>query len=451
MLQALFEVGRRTLWFLTVVLALSVVTFALSKAPPLGHDRPKFFNANPKRLNPYAWTLAQSIASRDAASEEASQELARLGAVALPHVLPKLDSLPPEGRTRVLSALQPIAVRMGIADTSGSVAQLSSTWLSFLSDNSVYLHPAMVKRLVERFIADPNLQHARDLRRVDTFAVSALMQAVKAVNRGNADPERAPKLVEVLRQITGHDESWSLPPHLTPSDEQWEAVIQKWKSWWFAERHLYEPPTATSPLTAPLLQTQFALWGKAEASKWLDRGLKGSVRSVPWWALLRSVSLFLCAILGGNVLAKLCSRSGKPSRVLPYVHLAVIGLGWFPAALIALVLRANGLSGMWLGAPLVTWFGAALISRPQSQSRTPTALLEPPLITGASYTATLLCVCFVVEWGLRIEGLGPILVEALKRADTTPVLWVALVNTSLIGIVQYWSPRWVKSSRESRA
>lgn len=448
MLQALFEIGRRTLWFLTVVLALSVVTFALAKAPTLGHDRPEFFNSEPKRLNPYAWTLAQSVAAQDAASEEASHELARLGAVALPHVLPKLDSLPPLGRARVLSALEPIAVRMGIAEAGGNVAQLSSTWLTFLSDNSVYLHPAMVKRLVERFIADPSPQHARDLRRVDTFAVGALMQALKTASRHLADSERAPKLVEVLRQITGHDDSWSLPPDTDARSEQWERVIQKWKTWWFAERHLYEPPTATSPLTAPLLQTQFALWAKAEIGKWLDRGLAGSARSVPWWALLRSVSLFLCAIVGGNALAKLCSRVGKPSRAVAYLHMAVIALGWIPAALIVWLLRPTGIAGMWLGAPLVAWFGAALVSRPNR--RAPTEH-QSPSTTGASYTATLLCVCFIVEWGLRIEGLGPILVDALKRADTTPVLCVALVNTSLVGIVQYWSARFVKPSRERRA
>ncbi len=197
MLHALFEIYRRALWFSTVVLALSVVTFALAPTPTLSTSLPRFINSKPKSLNHYAWTLAQSVAADDTLSAWSAHELSRLGAVTLPHVLPKLDSLPTDGRLRVLLALEPIAERMGLSHTSDNVAQLSSTWLSFLSENSVYLHPTMAKRLVVRFVDDPSAQHTRDLRRLDTFAVPELVHALNSSALTPSNVERTRNLVRL--------------------------------------------------------------------------------------------------------------------------------------------------------------------------------------------------------------------------------------------------------------
>jgi hypothetical protein len=438
MLHALFEVYRRTLWLLTVVLALSVVTFALAPAPTVSTHLPRFINSKPKRLNQYAWALAQNVAAADLSSKASAAELQRLGAVALPHVLPKLDSLPPDGRLRVLAALDPVALRMGLSHSTTNTAQLSGTWLTFLSDNVVYLNPAMAKRQVERFVADPSAQHIRDLRRLDTFALGELVRALFAAELSR-NRERSFQIVEVLRQITGHDSAWSLPPLNDVDEATSQSVLERWKTWWFAERHLYDPPTATSHLTSPLLQTQFALWVRSGAGAWMDRGVGELIRAIPWGALTRSVCLFLIAVFGGNALARAWRPGRTQRRIVSLLGLATANLGWLPPSLLAVWAHEGGLRGVWIAAPMVVLFGAALSLRPERAS--PEKKTVPGLPGGSTYTATLLCVCLVVEWGFQIEGLGPIVVQAVKSADAIPVLCVSLVNTLLIGIIQYLSPR----------
>jgi hypothetical protein len=437
MLHALFELYRRTLWFLTVVLVFSLVTFTLAKAPALSSDLPLFVNAKPKALSNYAWTLAQSIANDGPKANSSRLELARLGAVALPHVLPKLDSLPPEGRGYVLQALEPVAARMGLSQAQGNVSQLAGTWLTYLSDNSVYLHPAMAKRVVARFIADPNAQHTRDLRRLDTFALRELIRSLRQSARNQLPYESAFKIIEMLRQITAHDSTWSLPP-VTDSEAKASAVLERWQRWWFAERHLYEQPTATTHLTAPLLQTQFALWVRGGAGVWLDRSATDTLRAIPWMALLRSVSLFVIAVFGGNAIARYCTPARHATQVRDVLRVGVACFGLLPIALLAVAAERMEITGMWIAAPTVALFGAALTLRPRPRTAQP---LPAQPITAGSYTATLLCACLVVECALRIDGLGSIVVAAVTQADATSVLCVALVNTFLIGVVQYVSAR----------
>lgn len=440
MLHALFEISRRAIWFATVVLALSVVTFAL--APTSHHDDlPRFLNSRPKSSNTYAWKVAQDIALDGRSSTQSARELVKLGAVALPHVLPKLDSLPPDGRTRVLLALEPVAQRMGLARAQRSAAQLSSTWLSFLSDNAVYLHPQMAKRLVARFVTDPSASHARDLRRLDTFALPELVRALGTPNPLATNDVRR-SVVEALRHITGHDATWSLPPKEAPVDEKYAAVVEKWTQWWFAERHLYEPPTPISQLTAPLRQTQFTLWIRGGIGAWLSRGVTNGLADVPWPALVRSVCLFTFALSGGNAFARLCDLAEPNQRVLTLARYLLKGWGSIPTALLAILAHHAHLAGMWLAAPFAALSAAALCLR-RGLRDTETNRVRPSsgAPSGSMYPATLLGICLLVEWSFSIDGLGQIVLEAVRRADTTPILCVALVNTLLIGVVEYVASR----------
>ncbi len=182
------------------------------------------------------------------------------------------------------------------------------------------------------------------------------------------------------------------------------------------------------------------MWVRGGAGAWLDRGLLSALRVIPWSSLARSVALFVCAVFGGNLLIHWYNRTASKSRGTRSIGGMLSALGWLPAALLAAWAHDVGFSGMWLAAPLVALFGAALTLRRQRRKVRAKTATTPPVI-GSTYTATLLAICLTVEWGLQIHGLGPILVEAIKHSDATPVLCVALVNTLLIGIVQYLSSR----------
>ena len=441
MLHALFELYRRTLWLVAACCTLAVLIFALVPSRDTGGNLPRFLNPRPKNISNYAWTLSELVASGGTDSTSAAQELARLGGAALPHVLPKLDSLSPEGRLRVLNALVPVALRMDVQQGQASVSQLSGTWLTFLSDNAVYLHPAMARRVVQRFLIDPTAQHAHDVRRLDTFALRELVNGLRRSTQLAPTDDTLVRLVELLRQITGHDTSWAIEPGLNPTER--DGRVARWEAWWSNEKYLFEVPTATARLMAPVVQTQFARWLKGIAQPWLHQGLLAVAGRAPWLPMIRTGSLFLLAVFGGSIVARLYWSWLNNHRTVNWVHLITGPISMAPFTFFAAWAHFEQLRGMLWASTFIVLAGASFTVRPLARwlDPHPARSARRPDFNGAMHTTSLSGVCLVTEWAFQVDGLGQVLINATKEAQPTPIVGVALVNTLLIALVQYLNPR----------
>src|SRR5688500_15481689 len=155
---------RRILWIVPTLAAISVLAFwALTRslgppaAPELGpaarqrlSELPRFVNPRPRTVRDLALEATLTVAENGPGVAAARAELVRLGGAALPHVLPRLDTLPPAGRARVAQALSPVARRMGV----GSTAELESPdaavvfWTRYWQDRAIDFRPAVMRRLV---------------------------------------------------------------------------------------------------------------------------------------------------------------------------------------------------------------------------------------------------------------------------------------------------------------
>src|SRR5689334_15064178 len=77
---------------------------------------PVFVNSAPQDVRDRALSAMKRAADADGPSAAAARaELLRLGGAALPHLLPRLDTLEPVARGRVAMALGPVALRMRVA------------------------------------------------------------------------------------------------------------------------------------------------------------------------------------------------------------------------------------------------------------------------------------------------------------------------------------------------
>src|SRR6187200_797023 len=108
------EALRRFLWLGPTLLVVTAPIFwAVTRASDRAASAPAsqlplFVNPSPNGAKEYAARAIAAIAGGGADSKRAAAELVRIGGAALPHVLPRLDSLSPSARGRVALALAPI-------------------------------------------------------------------------------------------------------------------------------------------------------------------------------------------------------------------------------------------------------------------------------------------------------------------------------------------------------
>src|SRR5262245_37036800 len=160
---------RRLLWTLPVLLGVSVLSFlVLSFVPDPADDPlvaaslsradlarlrrerfldlPRFVNSSPRDARVRALEAVAALAAGGEGAGRAADDLRRLGGSALPHVLPALDGLAPEPRTRVALALAPIAARMRLpkAEQAADPAQAVAFWMRFWDDRGIEFRSASV-------------------------------------------------------------------------------------------------------------------------------------------------------------------------------------------------------------------------------------------------------------------------------------------------------------------
>jgi hypothetical protein len=217
--------------------------------------------------------MRQVASLDDASAEPARRELVRLGGAALPHLLPRLDSLEPTARGRVAVALGPVALRMRVATTE-DVSSPERALLFFgrlWQDRSIEFRPITVRRAVAR-LAERSLSLRReDVIHADTYALEALIEALGKVQT-NEDVARIARLHPVLMHITGRGRA--LPA--APTAEQAAFAVERWQQLWLEEGADYSVLEGPRRIAALLTETQFGKWFAGAALWRLGRARDGA-------------------------------------------------------------------------------------------------------------------------------------------------------------------------------
>ncbi len=464
------EALRRLLWLIPTLVAVTILAFGAVSGALSSDDEarplPLFVNTKPVGVREIVFDAMRSVAAADERATESEATLVRLGGAALPHVLPRLASLSPEGQQRVARALTPVAVRMGAAidQTLRTTDSAAEFWARFWDEHFVDFNAAIVRRVVGRYADRASPLRKRELLRLDGFALDELISYMNELN----DPSELAalaRLVDAAAHIT--DQPWRLP-----QDADWQAgqrVNARWQSWWAAHRSEYVTLQGVERLLSPLLQTRYAAWVKESVRS------RFGILSDGKPALLElkqrapvTLGLFAVGLLGGTLLGVLFGTlaTALRARVARLLETA-FGFIWL-AIPIALVLGygapSSALAKQGFGALLMLLVGTSLVGRYQ-RTQTSRMLrqewvrfyrglgasrLQLALITlrassnvavsaMAPHTSTLLTAVFVIEFAFSIDGVGPTTIAALGRQELDWLMLVTIATTGLVGVVQVLS------------
>jgi hypothetical protein len=231
---------------------------------PFGH-LPVFFNFAPEDVRSRTLSAMRVAAEPDGpAALAARSELLRLGGAALPHLLPRLDSLEPVARGRVAMALGPVALRMRVAnvDDVSSPERALLFFGRFWQDRSIEFRPTTVRRAVER-LSERSLSLRRDdVMHADTYALEALVAALGDVQSGS-DVARVSRLHPMLMHVT--QRGAALPP--APSRAEAARAVETWQRLWLEEGADYSVLEGPRRVAAIVTETQYGKW-LAQAFLW---------------------------------------------------------------------------------------------------------------------------------------------------------------------------------------
>jgi ABC-type dipeptide/oligopeptide/nickel transport system permease component len=459
---------RRLLWIFPSVLAVSFIGFfILSRMPaPAGgadddaserrrriDELPLFFNVQPRDVRSRVAEIVDVLVGADPdgeAAERAEAMLARLGGAALPVLLPQLDALAPEDRARVALALEPVGERMGL-DHRGELdepAEVVRFWTRFWESRSAEFHEGTARSAVRRYARYGTEQRAQPLRVLDTFALPFLIEALDPES-----PEATARLTAVLADVTGRSDRVSAGA----SPLEVEAVVERWQRWWLAFQADYRELTGADRVAAVALETRYGKW----ALEWVVMGLGRDPDGRPVRQLITARARVTSTLLSlGLVLAYLLAvplgavgaamRRRPVDRWMAFVTMgpylatpAVLGVVLFGVPLDApLVVGAVLLALVLMADPARHQRAALLVELTQPYVRAAVArgagawravvghglrnaLL--PLCTRAALELPIaLTACFVLERALRLDGLGPATVEAVRQRDTGWLMALAL-------------------------
>lgn len=444
LIPTLFLVSLAAFWVLSR--ALPAVR---SEAPAQGR-LPLFFNPSPVGVGQRAEALADAIASGRAGSGERA-ELVRLGAASLPSLMPHLDSLLPQQRAKVALALGPVALRMGIADAEeiATPEMAAAFWNRYWTDHFIDFRPRVVERAVARLIERPSALRRVELRRLDTFALPALMESLEIT----ADPEAQRELLALAAQITGRPWEAELSPTSGLEHERQECL-----SWWSRESRTWSSFQGSRRLVAMLQETQYGKW--VLGGVWRPLG-----NLADDWQLTPTLALIAAGILGGYFAGPLLAAWTATAIAGRSVALALsLILASVPAAAAADWLTLGGLNQRFLALLAMLVLGAGLLCLYQyratrdacsydfvqthlafgaSPVRAALGALRSSSLVSAAHLANhgpgLFAAACVVEWAFDWRGLGWLTLRAVQQHDVASLTWIALFGVLLSGLLQIMS------------
>jgi ABC-type dipeptide/oligopeptide/nickel transport system permease component len=473
---------RRLLWIVPILIGVTLTSFALLSYVPdpaedpavtatLGDehalelkrsrflDLPRFFNERPLDVVGRVDEALAHLAADDRFADGARATLVRLGGAALPYLLPRLDGLEPEARSRVAVALSPIAERMGIAsDDTIDPLRAVAFWNRFWADRAIDFRAANAKRAARRLSVHGTQARETDLLELDTFALEQIMAALdelsapatpfapKAAAAGEpADAMR--RLLAAAAHITGREEGFG------ESGDMLDvlASVRRWREWWLVHQPDYTAYNGAGRFLAMLTDTQYAKW----AQKVVLLGFATSHEGTPVLEKLRdrapaTLLLMTSAIAFAYALALvlgLASAIRDDRRADAWLLAANLALFATPTACLAVWAARPAGAGAVLG---VLVLGASMIASPLAQGRALSreiiaseyvraaralglgparialrqmlrGVLLPLIALASGEMPTALGGAFVVEKIFGIAGLGD---ETVRAVQTHDVAWL---------------------------
>lgn len=468
-----YAIGR-VLWIVPTLVTVSVLVFwALAQGDPQQASEPAsdgaeilelplFYNANPRDIRERSESAMLAVASGDRDAPSAARLLARLGGAALPHVLPRLDELAPEGRARVALALAPVGRRMGV----GSDEELREPeaaivfWRRFWEDRAIDFRPAVARRSVERLAERDSAARRDEIAQLDTYALADLIRTLGTVQT-REDVARVARLTDVLAHTTGQD--WRVRADADAVDAA--RVAARWSRWWTAHGAEFLAQDGLDRLYAMVVETRYGKWATEAATNglgvtksertvlqvatdaapwtaWLVAwGIGGGYMVGLWWGLAAGarpgrldVALALAALIAGAGPGLVVALSGAPWPVLggaasaALVMVALVGAlaSRFQRAAVRSTLEdATGRGRVAFGAS--PWRAAR--GSWGSASRVLASLIggDLPLVLTAA---------FVVEQAFGLPGLSEPTLRAVAEHDVAWLMALALASTTLVGVAQ---------------
>ena len=467
---------RRILWSFPALVGISIVTFfflsyvpdptedpavrAALSASELARarrerflDLPRFLNLAPVDVRVRADALVAAITEGGPDAAAAGAELARLGGAALPHVLPRLDSLAPDRRKALALSLAPIARRMGHATPDvEDPARAVAFWTRFWDDRGIEFRRASVRSAVARLVRYGSASRAADLHELDTFVLDDVIAALE-MPRDDAGVRRARSLVEVAAHVTARED------RIAPGDDVTaaRAAVDRWRAYWSVYRSDFVADTGLARVADMVLETRYGKWAHAAVTHQLGKSAGGAP---VWQELVARVPVTLLIVFGGIALAYTIAvpigaigAAYRARRVDTILMIAILVLYATPTAVIAVIARdvAGGravLAMALLAVGLVAAPAAqqrAALSQALSQDHVRAAsargagparaVLDHALRNAIFPVATLATLegpmarggAFVVERVLSLRGIGEITMLAVQQRD---IAWLMAISMS---------------------
>jgi peptide/nickel transport system permease protein len=478
---------RRILWIVPTLAAISIVAFWVltrSLGPPAALELgpkararlaqlPRFLNPSPRTVRDLALEATEAVAAGGPSAESAGAELVRLGGAALPHVLPRFDTLRPAGRVRVAQALRPVARRMGV----GSSAELDSPegavvfWTRYWQDRAIDFRPAVMRRLVRRAVERSTDLRGEDVRELDTYALPELIAALDGV-RGAAELGQARRLSQLLAHVT--TQPWAIDERASP--EQSRALVARWKTWWTLNQSDYVDYDGPERVLAMVTETQYGKWAIEAGRTRFGMTASGQqvldvlrARAGPTLWLLASAWLggYAAGIALGILGAGLRKTPWSPpdlrrrwlERAISFVLVVLVALP--SAALASAFAPAAGQGHPFRAAWLMAAIAGAIVARYQ-EAASREALRREPVRTLLAYGASdlraarrtfknagssavsllgvdlpaLLTAAFVVERLFDLPGLSEPTLEAILVGDVAWLMALVVAGTVFGALAQ---------------
>jgi len=478
---------RRLLWILPTLLGVSLVTFLfLSYVPDPSEDMslpmpaaerarlrrehflelPRFLNFAPVDVRARAEKAIAEIARGGEEEARAREELGRLGGAALPHVLPALDTLGPEPRTKVALALAPVGKRMGFTDEElDDPKRAVAFWTRFWDDRGVEFRRATVRSAVRRLARYGSASRAAEMHELDTFVLEDVISALEPPTDA-ASLEQARALVDIAAHVTGRED------RIAPNDDldTASACIERWGSFWMVYKNDFVTLDGPSRVAAIVLETRYGKWAFGAVTRRLGVSADGvSVLD----GLRTRAPVTLTLVYGAMTIAYLAAiplgligAASRRRRGDTVIALVVLGLFAIPTAVFAILAsRSSPSAGLALPtlilalglvavparqarAALVSGFSQdhvrASLARGASQTRAlvrhalPAALL--PVATLATLEAPMaLGGAFVVERVFRLRGIGEATIAAVSARDTSWLMAVSVFTAATAALGVFFS------------
>jgi ABC-type dipeptide/oligopeptide/nickel transport system permease component len=457
---------RRILWLVPSLILASLLGFwslaGQIRGEPDELRLPVVFNPAPEDVRSLALGAMTRVAQGGASAEDAARMLGRLGGAALPHILPRLDGLPPEARARVALSLGPVGRRMRVASEEELVhpEQAVLFWTHFWEDRALEFRPSVAKRLARRLAERSLATRREEILGLDTYALPALLDELRRVET-RADVVRAASLTEILSYVTGRD-GRVLVEYEPPEAAK---VVEAWRAWW--SHHRYEYLTLDGPrrVAAMVLETRYAQWAAEAVRAGLRRTPDSVVRRLGR-AAPTTLGLGLFALFGGfagGMLAALVSVWAPRSRRERASAVAMVTLAALPVTLIAAALSPLGgplvrtggaaLFVTLLGSAVIAWYlrAAARAVRLADHYRTLVAEGVRPWriavlsgrevsVVGLSLLAVhlpeMLSAILLVEHAWGLPGIGALTVAAVAERDAVWLTVVAMLSAGAVWVAQ---------------